>query len=82
MKKLKKKLLSDFWDLSKKVKRIDYWFSLGDLDINVYWYLGEEPLIDVSSRKTGAGNVYDPTYGNIPVPILKKVVKELRVRVI
>ena len=78
MKRKKKRLVEEFEKLLQEVIPANYFFSYQRDTINLWWWNGKEPMIDVNCEN-GKGYVIDD-FSKIPLQILKVLVKELTKR--
>ena len=78
MKRKKKKYLTEFEKLLQEVIPADYFFPYHRDNINLWWWGGKEPRIDINCWD-GKGYVID-NFSKTPLPILKVLVKELTKR--
>ena len=78
MKRNKKKYLTDFEKLLQEVIPANYFFSYQRDTINLWWWNGKEPMININCGD-GHGYIIDD-FSKTPLPILKVLVKELTKR--
>ena len=75
MKRKKKKLVEEIEELLQEVIPANYFFSYKQDTINLWWWNGKEPVIDINCGN-GQGCIIND-FSKIPLPILKVLVKEL-----
>lgn len=78
MKRKKKRLVEEFEKLLQKVIPNNYFFSYQRDTINLWWWEGKEPMIDIN-HENGQGYIIDD-FSETPLPILKVLVKGLTKR--
>jgi hypothetical protein len=78
MKRKKKRLVEEFEKLLQEVIPNNYFFSYKRDTINLWWWDGKEPMIDVNCGD-GQGYIIND-FSKTPLPILKVLVKELTKR--
>jgi hypothetical protein len=81
MKRKKKRLVEEFEKLLQGVIPGNYFFSYPYQQdtINLWWWGGKEPKIDIINRGNGEGYIIDD-FSKTPLPVLKVLVKELTKR--
>lgn len=83
VKRIKKRYLDEFFQLTSKVNRADYFFDYQEnKSINLWWH-GKYPTIDVREKKKIGYIQYDTQFkdpSKIPLPILRTLVTELAKR--
>lgn len=77
MKRKKKRLVEEFEKLLQEVIPNNYFFSYQRDTINLWWWDGKEPMIDVNCGEDGY--IIDDFF-KTPLPILTVLVKELTKR--
>lgn len=75
MKRKKKRLVEKFEKLLQGVIPCNYFFSYQRDTINLWWWGGKKPMIDINY-----GNCIIDNFSRTPLPILKVLVKELTKR--
>ena len=78
MKRKKRKYLTEFEKLLQEVIPGNYFFSYQRDTINLWWWNGKEPMIDIN-RGNGQGYIIND-FSKTPLPILKVLMKELTKR--
>ena len=83
VKRIKKRYLDEFFQLTSKATRADYFFDYQENKyINLWWH-GKYPTIDVREKKKMGYIQYDTQFkdpSKIPLPILRTLVTELAKR--
>ena len=78
MKRKRKRFVEELERLLQEVKPGNYFFPYQRDTINLWWWEGKEPMIDID-RGNGQGCIIDD-FSKTPLPILKVLVKELTKR--
>ena len=78
MKRKRKRLVEEFEKLLQEVIPADYFFPYHRDNINLWWWRGKEPMIDINYENGQGYTISD--FSKTPLPILKVLVKELTKR--